>query len=392
MRSRGKAQPWLATEGSEQEPGVSLMNRRAFRLAVPGLAAALAGFLGAGASAQRFDSPLPSRPVFAEAAVPARSAPGAGPATRQEPTYRTATKTVSLYVTVTDAAGRLVPDLVRDDFTIYQDGVPQGTTVFANEIQPIVIVMLLDRSSSVALEYRHVQGAAEAFVGDLLPADKARIGSFSQDIKVDPADFTSDHAELLRILREELLPLGPTPLWHAIDVGMAALVHQKGRRVVLVFTDGYNEPGPGESERFTLKDVMDRARVEDVMVYGVGLRGRNPPRMAGGGFGGGWGGFGGFGGQYNRATEQNPDPGLAKIASESGGGYFELTSTADLTSTFARVADELHHQYVLGFSPARLDGKVHRLEVRLKPAGMTARSRKSYVASPDGGDNRPSKK
>ena len=114
---------------------------------------------------------------------------------QQEPTYRTATKTVSLYVTVTDAAGRLVPDLARDDFTIYEDGVPQETTVFANEIQPIVIVMLLDRSSSVALEYRHVQAGAEEFVGHLLAADKARIGSFSQDIKVDPDDFTSDHVD-----------------------------------------------------------------------------------------------------------------------------------------------------------------------------------------------------
>ena len=79
--------------------------------------------------------------------------------------------------------------------------------------------------------------------------------------------------------------------------------------------------------------------------------------------------------------EQNPDPGLAKIAGESGGGYFELTSTADLASTFTRVADELHHQYVLGFSPAKLDGKIHKLEVRLKQNGMTARSRKSYLAS-----------
>ena len=58
---------------------------------------------------------------------------------------------------------------------------------------------------------------------------------------------------------------------------------------------------------------------------------------------------------------EKPDEGLPKIAAATGGGYFELTSTDDLASTFARVADELHHQYALGFTPAKLDGKMHTL-------------------------------
>jgi Ca-activated chloride channel family protein len=68
---------------------------------------------------------------------------------------------------------------------------------------------------------------------------------------------------------------------------------------------------------------------------------------------------------------------------ETGGVYNELTNTNDLTSTFARVADELHRQYALGFAPPRLDGKSHKLEVRVKKPGMTARARKSYVAAID---------
>jgi hypothetical protein len=80
--------------------------------------------------------------------------------------------------------------------------------------------------------------------------------------------------------------------------------------------------------------------------------------------------------------EQKPDEGLAKIAAESGGGYFELDSTDDLGATFARVADELHRQYAMGFSPEKLDGKTHKLEVRVKRTGMTARARRSYVATP----------
>ena len=79
-------------------------------------------------------------------------------------------------------------------------------------------------------------------------------------------------------------------------------------------------------------------------------------------------------------VSQKPDEGLAKIAGETGGGYFELSNTDDLAATFARVADELHRQYLLGFAPAKLDGKSHKLEVKLKHPGMTARARRSYVA------------
>jgi hypothetical protein len=76
----------------------------------------------------------------------------------------------------------------------------------------------------------------------------------------------------------------------------------------------------------------------------------------------------------------HPDPGLQALAAASGGGYFELTRTADLASTFARVVDELHHQYLLGFTPQKLDGKSHVLEVHIKGDGLTVRARKSYVA------------
>ena len=75
-----------------------------------------------------------------------------------------------------------------------------------------------------------------------------------------------------------------------------------------------------------------------------------------------------------------PDEGLPKIAAATGGGYFGLSSPRDLASTFARVADELHHQYALGFTPEKLDGKMHTLEVRVAGAGMTARARRSYLA------------
>jgi hypothetical protein len=75
-----------------------------------------------------------------------------------------------------------------------------------------------------------------------------------------------------------------------------------------------------------------------------------------------------------------PDPGLARVAQESGGGYFELRASQDLAATFARVADELHRQYLIAFDVPERDGKVHDLDVRVSTQGLTPRARKDYVA------------
>ena len=313
-------------------------------------------------------------------------------ATGQEPTFKGAIRTVAVYATVTSAEGRLVPDLGRDAFSVFDNGKRQELTLFANDVQPITVVLLLDRSGSMRRNFGLVEKAAEEFVNALLPADKARIGSFSNRIQVDPRDFTSNHEELLSILRTELQEAGPTPLWNAVNVGITALLHQQGRRVVLVFTDGMDNPMNFSGANNSLKDVMKRAEEEDVMVYAIGLAGSGPYGPSGGGRRGGYGGWGGgrgggrgggYGGGYGRRTPvDKPDDGLPKIAAVTGGGYFELTSTSDLASTFQRVAAELHHQYALGFTPAALDGKMHRLEVRVASAGATVRARKSFLARP----------
>ena len=281
-----------------------------------------------------------------------------------------------------------MPDLPRDAFTIFDNGKPQAMTLFANDVQPITVVLMLDRSVSMARNFELVQKAAEEFVAAMLPADKAQIGSFSNRIQVDPRDFTSDKDELIRILRSELQEEGPTPLWNAVNVGITKLLHQQGRRVVLVFTDGMDAPLNFSSHNSSLKDVMKRAEEEDVMVYAIGLAGSVPVvshAPAGGGGGGfsrpggrGWGGRGSAGGRAYGTDK--PDEGLPKLAAQTGGGYFELTRTSDLAATFARVADELHRQYALGFTPPALDGKMHTLEVHAAGGGYTVRARKSYLA------------
>ena len=119
-------------------------------------------------------------------------------------------------------------------------------------------------------------------------------------------------------------------------------------------------------------EIIDRARNDAVMIYAVGMRSRGAQRMPPGGVG-----RGALGAML---TADLPDPGLARVAQESGGGYTEVRAGEDLGAAFARVADELHSQYLLGFAPKR-DGKEHDIDVRLTQKGLTSRARKSYVAS-----------
>ena len=309
----------------------------------------------------------------------------------QPPSFAASTRTVAMYATVTNAQGRLVPDLERDDFAIDDNGKPQPLTLFANDVQPITLIMLLDRSGSMKPNFALEEQGAEAFVREMLPADKARVGSFASRVQIDPDEFTNDRDVLLRVLRTQLQDEGPTPLWNAVDTAIDKLLLEPGRRVILVFTDGVDRPMNFQNHNKSLKDVMKRAEEENVMVYAIGLAGQNGMssgadtrgrgnRSPFGGIGGGAGSAGLRG--YPQGPEpEEPDEGLPKIAAATGGGYFELKSVQPLASTFAHVADELHHQYALGFTPASLDGKMHDLTLRLRQAGLTARARKRYLAS-----------
>jgi VWFA-related protein len=281
--------------------------------------------------------------------------------------FKSGASTDAVYATVTDAAGRLAPDLPQESFEVYDNGKRQTISTFASGVQPITIVVMLDRSLSMLANATLVEQAAAALVDRLLPADKARIGSFSSLVLIDPPDFTSDQRELHAILAHKLLPPGGTPLWSAMGLAMTALRHQQGRRVVLVFTDGKDQPLDFRGPKPKFKDIVKRAEQEDVMVYAIGLA-SSPVFLSG------------LRPIVGRDS-LGPDPGLEKLALASGGGYFELTAARDLAATFTRVVDKLHRQYLIGFVPQTLDGKVHTLDVRVRGDGLAVRARKSYVAA-----------
>ena len=275
----------------------------------------------------------------------------------QQPTFKAGTQIVPLYVTVQDVEKRLVPDLAKEDFDVLDNGVPVTLTLFQNEPEPFSVVVMLDTSGSMTLTIDLLQEAAEQFVIRLMPADKGIVGAFNDKIQFPIADFTNSRDDLVGGIRE--VDYGnSTRLWDAAEASIEQLKRVSGRRVVLLFTDGDDT-----ASKIGLGKVMDEARAAETMIYAIGLQSVY------------------FNGQ--RQVRSQPDKGLRKIADETGGGYFELKRTDDLGPTFTRVAQELHSQYVLGFAPAT-DGKLHKLEVRVKKPGMTARARKSYLAPTSG--------
>lgn len=273
---------------------------------------------------------------------------------QQEPTFRATTQIVSVPTTVTDGQGRLVPNLQQDQFSILDNGKPQEITFFQNETQPFTVVVMLDYSASMTANLELLRAATEQFLLRMLPQDKGMVGAFSDRIEFS-GNFTNDRDDLISALKD--LQYGnPTRLWDAVDQSIEMLKSVQGRKIVLVFTDGddtYSKAGFGS--------VLDRARQEETIVYAIGLQSVY------------------FNGQ--RMVRSQPDRSLRKIAEETGGGYFELKQTDELAPTFTRVAQELHSLYALGFTPAVLDGKEHKLEVKMKTASQNARARRTYIAS-----------
>jgi VWFA-related protein len=320
-----------------------------------------------------------------------------GVAARQ-PSFRSASDAVRLFVTVTDRDGRLVPDLTQDEFTVRDEGKPQPITLFDNSPQPIRLIVMLDVSGSMQGNLPLLRESASDLLGRLSPRDLARVGSFGYEVMISPA-FTRDRSALRSALPDTIREDAPTPLWRAIDKAIDAFhdadasdsapgapisadaptvadAHAHGdqvtRPVVLVLSDGKdNAPFTLRERPSSQAQIIDRARRENVMIYAIGMRSRMrqpmPPGLGAGGLGA-------------MMAANLPDPGLARVAEETGGGYTEITLADDLGQAMSAVVEELHSQYLIAFAPPKRDGKVHDVDVRVARSGMKPRTRKSYVA------------
>ncbi len=271
-----------------------------------------------------------------------------------QPTFKSGTRTVPVYASVFNEDGRLVPGLEQSDFEIYDNGKKQAVTIFDNKPIPFSAALTLDSSVSMEMNLPFMQDAAVQFVIRLAPEDKSVVGFFNSKIQFSPG-LTNDRDSLVSYIRNNMTRGNSTRLWDSVDAAMDQLTDALGRRVVVVLTDGDDFASSRSNG-----DILERAQREDVMIYTLGIES--------------------YYHNGERWTLSRPGGAFKRLAAETGGGFFELKKSAELNSTFTRVIAELHSQYVLGFSPTIMDGKAHKLEVRLAKPGLTARARKSYVA------------
>jgi len=279
-------------------------------------------------------------------------APPAGP----PPAYRADTRLVAIDASVTDTSGHFVRHLTKNDFEVRDNGRLQPITFFTAEVEPISAVVLLDASRSVVNGLERVVAAADHFVVRLRPGDRAKIGSFADDIRLNP-DFTADRDELSRRVNDLFdLRVGQvTRLWDAVQRAIDAFDDAGGRKVVVVFTDGDDT-----YSTTTFDAVLDSAHRAGVRLYIVLIDGLD--RLP-----------------EERMPEESAH--LQDLSPRTGGGYYTLEALGDFNAASTRMTDELHSLYLLGFTPDALDGRVHQLDVKVKRPGVSVRARRDYLAS-----------
>jgi len=289
----------------------------------------------------------------------------------QQPIFKGRSDVVRVFVTVTDHDGRLVTSLAQSDFEIRDEGKPQPIVLFDKTPQPIRLIVMLDVSGSMEGNLPILREASQELFGRLRGDDLAKVGSFGREVSIS-SEFTHEPQALDAALPQTIVPDAPTPLWRALDQAMDAFGHEGDERhAILVLSDGKDTDSGFGRHVSSQAQVIDRARADDVMIYAIGLRSRRRQSMSPG-----------LGPSGLRAAmlDDLPDPGLARVAEETGGGYVEIRPGDDLAEAFGQVADELHGQYLIGFAPPSRDGKVHKVDVRVATKGLKPRARRSYVA------------
>lgn len=305
-----------------------------------------------------------SRAATACAALALASA-AAGAAHAQ--VFRGGTDTVLLSVTVADAKGRPLAGLGRDDFLVFEDKLPQAISVFASDPQPIALSLLLDSSLSMERTLSIAQEAAIGFVQRLGRDDVAQVIDFNStsDTRIRQG-FTGDRQALERAIRR-VHPGGWTALYDALYIGIAEAHRQRSRpseavrrQAVVILSDGENTESLKTSD-----DVLDSAKRSDVMVYAVAIRDKTNARPSG----------------YNEAEYV-----LRALAQTTGGRVFVADDPGQLPAIYNQIADELAHQYLIGYTSnnARRDGGWRRVAVQLRPSSTVARTRAGYFGPAKG--------
>ena len=370
------------------------MNRRT-RAARFGLLV-FCGIAGGADARQEARSPG-ARPAPASKGTPAPQQtpapiPARDPAAAEEgEVLRVDTNLVAVPVSVTDAAGRYVADLRREDFKVFEDGVEQEIAYFAPAEKPFTVALLLDVSDSLRFRLTDVQDAAVAFVEQLRPADQVMVVSFSSRVEI-LCEPTGDREVLRRAIRSSRTH-GGTRVYDVVDFVVRERLERiaGGRKALIMFTDGIDTG----SIHATREATLGRAEESDVLAYAVqygaeadaGARLRDATQSVGGSPAVMTGGAGTDPAARARATAY-----LRELARATGARHYRAENLQSLRRAFAEVAADLRQQYSIGYYPkgaARAASRRRKIKVTVNRPKLTVRARTSYVSPAAEAPKRP---
>ena len=275
----------------------------------------------------------------------------------QPEVFRSGVEVVQVTATVRDAGGRLVGDLGVDDFEVLDDGIPQTVTQFQRGRVPVSLGILLDVSESM---YGQRMGdaslALDRFLVDLLePADEVFLIVFNHDPRLEEP-WTVGPARLGGRLGG-VRPYGATAIYDALALALplfGSRTHQ--RAAVVLISDGSDTASDVGVGR-----IQSTLRRSDAFVYAVAI---DAPE--------------------SRPINDRVDTRALRRITDESGGYTEVVrDSPDLAPATERIAEELNHQYMLGYTPTHPpDGRYHRISVRVKDRDYRVRARRGYVAAP----------
>jgi VWFA-related protein len=264
---------------------------------------------------------------------------------------------ITVTATVRDADGRLIPDLPRDAFEIFEDGERQAVTQFTGERVPIGLGVLLDISDSMfGKRIRDARAAVDRFLFERLdPDDEFFILAFNHE----PHLLTgwTNTPDIVRKALDGIHPSGGTAAYDAVLAALPVIARRsRERAAILLISDGADTASTA-----TLREVRSALVRSDAFAYAIAIDSPEPQPIN---------------------TRVNATA-LREITDDSGGRTEVVRSLADLVGATDRIAEELNHQYVLGYSsPRGADGQFHSIRVKIKGSDYRVRARNGYVAEP----------
>jgi Ca-activated chloride channel homolog len=316
---------------------------------------------------------------------------------------RVNTTLVTIPLSVMDRDGRYIPNLNKQDFRLWEDGIEQEVAYFSSVDKPFSVVMMIDTSGSMRFRLEDIQDAAIDFVNQLRPDDSVMVVSFDDDVRI-LSEFTNNRYQLRNAIQRTRTGEG-TRLYDAVElVFNQRLSRVSGRKAIVLFTDGVDTTSRHGTYDRNIRDAEEL----DALVYPIqydtysdmqggvptwpGGRSPSPADILAqilGGLGGGRrGGSGRRGGGGPTGTSRSDydvaNRYLRDIAEKTGARQYQADTTQNLSSAFSNIAEELRRQYSLGYYPKRPAQAVERrqIRVRVNQPNLAVRARDSYVFNP----------